>query len=315
MELKGGDVSSGNEVAQQDGVVDGDDINFLITNYNLVVTGGHPYEIGDINGNGIISHEDLFIASANYGLSGIPPLGNKFSGGQNNSAKIALDGTPEVTFENQEFTVFVSAENVDDLLGFVFTIQYDADKITLVEDGAIREGDFLQTRSGSTETIFFNRATDDGILVFGSLLGNNGDRVSGSGTIANLTFCSLADDIHPEISLMKVKIANSEAEIRGLGDVVQVPGEYSLSPNYPNPFNPETKIRFELPKASHVTLKIYNMLGQEVMTLVNSDKKAGYHVVNWNGKNQFGHPVASGVYLYRIVTPEFSKTMKMLLIK
>lgn len=314
-ELKGGDVSSGNLVAYQDGIVDGDDINFLITNYDLVVPGGHPYAIGDIDGNGVISEEDLFIASANFDREGIPPYGNKVSGGQNNAAKIALNGVPAVAFADQEFVVSVLVEDVDDLLGFVFTLEYDHNKITLVEEDAIREGDFLKTRHGGAETIFFNRQSDNGTLVFGSLLGSNGERVSGSGTIANLTFLSLADDIHPDIALMKVKIANSEAEIRRLGDVVQVPGEYSLSPNYPNPFNPETKIRFELPKASHVTLKIYNMLGQEIATLVNGDLKAGYKVVTWNGRNQFGYPVASGVYLYRLVTPEFSKTMKMLFIK
>lgn len=314
-ELKGGDVSSGNLVAYQDGIVDGDDINFLITNYNLVVTGDHPYAIGDIDGNGIISEEDLFIASANFDREGIPPYGNKVSGGQNNLAKVALDGIPEVTFENQEFTVSVFAEDVDDLLGFVFTIDYDPDEITLVENDAIREGDFLRTRSGSAGTIFFNRHSDSGMLVFGSLLGSNGEHLSGSGDIAILTFRSLVDDIHPNVTLTKVKIANSEAEIKGLGDVVQLPGAYSLSQNYPNPFNMETAIRFELPKAAHVTLKIYNMLGQEVATLVNGDIEAGYKVVKWEGKNQFGHPVASGMYIYRLATPEFSKAIKMLLIK
>lgn len=89
-----------------------------------------------------------------------------------------------------------------------------------------------------------------------------------------------------------------------------VPTKYDLLQNYPNPFNPNTQIQFELPVASHVNLEVYNSLGQKVMELVNEQRSAGYHTATFNASG-----LSSGVYLYKITTPSFTKTMKMLLIK
>lgn len=89
-----------------------------------------------------------------------------------------------------------------------------------------------------------------------------------------------------------------------------LPVQYSLSQNYPNPFNPVTKINFALPKQGLVTLKIYDVLGREVRTVVNEVKAAGYHTVEFNGSN-----IASGVYFYRLESNGFSDIKKMMLIK
>jgi len=83
-----------------------------------------------------------------------------------------------------------------------------------------------------------------------------------------------------------------------------------LSQNYPNPFNPTTTIRFSLPKREHVTLKVFDVLGREVATLVDGVKDAGEHSVVWNDAY-----VSSGVYFYRLTTPQFSQTKTMVLIK
>ncbi len=85
-----------------------------------------------------------------------------------------------------------------------------------------------------------------------------------------------------------------------------LPIAYSLSQNYPNPFNPSTEITYSLPRQTHVTLKIYNLLGQELATLVDEPKEAGQHSVSWDA---FGN--ASGIYFYRLETEEFSATRKM----
>lgn len=94
-----------------------------------------------------------------------------------------------------------------------------------------------------------------------------------------------------------------------------LPQRFELSQNYPNPFNPSTHIRFELPKAAAVTLTIYNSLGQEVRRLVDGLKPAGYHTVIWNGKDQNGRAVPSGVYHYRLQAGDFIATKKMVLAK
>ena len=94
-----------------------------------------------------------------------------------------------------------------------------------------------------------------------------------------------------------------------------IPSDFVLHPNYPNPFNLVTNIRFDLPKTSNVKLVIYNIMGQRVKTLIEEQQKVGYHVVQWDGKNEVGLKVASDVYIYRIEAGEFVKAKKMLFLK
>ena len=89
-----------------------------------------------------------------------------------------------------------------------------------------------------------------------------------------------------------------------------IPGEFALSQNYPNPFNASTVIRYQLASDEHVTLKVYNISGQEVSSLVNADQKAGQYTVQWNGKG-----VSSGVYFYTLTAGDFSQTHKMVFTK
>ena len=94
-----------------------------------------------------------------------------------------------------------------------------------------------------------------------------------------------------------------------------IPEEYALSQNYPNPFNPTTKMNYQLPKRSRVIISIYNIVGQEVRTLLNEDQDYGVHSITWNGVDQYGKSMATGVYFARLSTGSFSQTKKMLLLK
>ena len=98
-------------------------------------------------------------------------------------------------------------------------------------------------------------------------------------------------------------------------ELTPVPKEFSLHQNYPNPFNPVTTINYDLPKDAYVNLVIYDILGREVINLVGKDMSAGYQTVIWNTRNQFGSPVAAGIYFYQIQTRDFVKTKKMVLLK
>ncbi|MBU1101359.1 MAG: T9SS type A sorting domain-containing protein [Bacteroidetes bacterium] len=98
-------------------------------------------------------------------------------------------------------------------------------------------------------------------------------------------------------------------------DEEALPTEFSIDQNYPNPFNPSTSIRFGLPEASKVRLSIYNILGEEIKTLVNEELDAGYHHVIWNADNNNGSKVVSGAYFYKIVSGNNLITKKMLFIK
>ena len=105
----------------------------------------------------------------------------------------------------------------------------------------------------------------------------------------------------------------AETKILGPGTVVigiqnissELPNSYSLSQNYPNPFNPTTKIRFDVPKQDFVTIKIFDVLGREVATLVNEQLKPGTYEVGWNAVNY-----TSGIYFYSIKTFNFIDSKK-----
>ena len=119
-----------------------------------------------------------------------------------------------------------------------------------------------------------------------------------------------AHDLSARLSVLRFEAAVSVDDL-----TAGLPGQYSLAQNHPNPFNPQTTIRYTLPKASHVELVVYDVLGRQVRRLVQGVQPAGYHTVVWNGRNSHGQMVASGLYFYRIASGSFSETKKMVLLK
>lgn len=98
-------------------------------------------------------------------------------------------------------------------------------------------------------------------------------------------------------------------------DTIQMPKDFSLSNNYPNPFNPVTNIKYSIPKQSKVSVVIYNILGKRIKELVNEYKTPGHYSVKWNGTNKIGSKVSSGIYFYRIKAKDYHNVKKMLLLK
>ena len=96
----------------------------------------------------------------------------------------------------------------------------------------------------------------------------------------------------------------------GIENISVAPTTYSLSQNYPNPFNPNTKIQFSITKEAFVTLKVYDMLGREVETLVNGEKGSGTYEVSFDAST-----LSSGVYFYTINAKDFNKVKKMILLR
>lgn len=94
-----------------------------------------------------------------------------------------------------------------------------------------------------------------------------------------------------------------------------LPTSFAVSQNYPNPFNPTTTIDYAVSKQSFVSLKVYNLLGQEVKTLVAEEKSVGLHKAQWDGVDNAGVAVPSGMYLYKMVAGSFSETKKMMFLK
>ena len=128
----------------------------------------------------------------------------------------------------------------------------------------------------------------------------------------------MVDENGKTISMKKTEDVDIQIPIKS-GDVKgfegAVPASFKMEQNSPNPFNPETVIKFSLPQDARVTLKVYNVLGQVVNTLVDEALPAGNHSATWDGKNEQGRDVASGVYFYRIKAGDFESIQKMTLLR
>lgn len=143
---------------------------------------------------------------------------------------------------------------------------------------------------------------DEAVSIAQNLRENNSYSVAGRGPE------------HPKS--LKLVVGKSDFIAKKLTDIQLIPTTYELSQNFPNPFNPATAIRYGLPREERVTLQVYNLLGEEVVTLMDDEHQiAGYHVAIWDGRNKAGHVVSSGVYVYRIRAGVFTMTKKMALVK
>jgi spore coat protein A len=124
--------------------------------------------------------------------------------------------------------------------------------------------------------------------------------------------CHILD--HEENDMMQyMKVVGpmgKESEGEELAEHTIMPSDHALDQNFPNPFNPETQIRFQIPESSHVTIRIFNTAGQEVASLVNAELQAGWHTVSWNASH-----LASGAYFYRLEAGSFAAVKRMMLLK
>jgi polyvinyl alcohol dehydrogenase (cytochrome) len=107
----------------------------------------------------------------------------------------------------------------------------------------------------------------------------------------------------------------NKAGVEETNNTAATPTQFSLEQNYPNPFNPTTQIRFSMPEAAHVTLKVYDTIGQLVKTLVDGSMSAGVHQVTWDATDNNGNSLAGGVYFYKLTAGTFTQVHKMLLLK
>ena len=129
-----------------------------------------------------------------------------------------------------------------------------------------------------------------------------------------LTFSSEGGTSPPALGKAGTPVNKSESTVEEKS-AITIPTEYALGQNYPNPFNPATNIQFQLPENSWTVLKIYDLLGREIRTLINQEISTGSHVVSWDGTNDDGKVAPTGVYVYRLTTSHFVSTKKMIIVR
>ncbi|MFQ5651655.1 MAG: tandem-95 repeat protein, partial [bacterium] len=142
----------------------------------------------------------------------------------------------------------------------------------------------------------------------------NGDLFSLCGKLIDAADGDVTVRLVESLFVSKERLPITNASISAAG-TARIPTEFALLQNYPNPFNPSTQITFHLPQRAKVEIKIYNLKGELVRTLVNEEREPGRHKIIWNGRNGAGVPVASGLYLYRIKAGKWKDTMRMMLVK
>jgi hypothetical protein len=136
--------------------------------------------------------------------------------------------------------------------------------------------------------------------------------VDGSG---NVYVTGYSDGGGTHCDYVTIKYVQTPGEVKDETGNRELPSEFILSQNYPNPFNLSTKIEFTLPHSGFVWLDIYDILGKKLRTLVSENLSSGYKAVLWDGKDDLGKEVCSGIYFYQLKVGEFYETKKLVLLK
>ena len=275
----------------------------------------------DLDDNGTVDFADFILFVGSYGKTAQGPSTKPviLPPGVNENAEFSLRLGSERVVVGQNVFVDVSLANVQDLMGYGFVLNYDADKFEFVE-AAPADQDLLKSTGGETP-LFSSLANEAGQVSIANAV-VNASEISGGGDIVRLTFRVLqefAENARFEIAeglVFDPQQLSNPAVVAGVLNVQTTPTEFALLQNFPNPFNPETTIGYELAESADVTLQIYNVVGQVVRTLIAAEPQAaGRYQMRWDGMDDRGVSVSSGVYFYRISAGEFQTVRKLMLLK
>ena len=269
----------------------------------------------DLDGGGSVDFNDFFTFVDNFGKT---IAGKRWAAPTETDtrARFALEAFGGTRQQQRHITVRLWADQVQELKAYGAALNYDPKQVVF-EGARPGPGALLESRGGSAPlfSVLYQRP---GQLVVGNGL-TDGEAVSGRGLLAELDFRLLGHGTEAAFDLAEGYVASSGEQIKAVAQLSSarlVPRQYALFANFPNPFNPSTSIEYALPEAAEVELVIYDVLGQTVQTLVaNELQGAGYYHLTWDGRDQAGHGVSSGMNIYHLATQDFEQTRKMILLK
>jgi hypothetical protein len=322
-------------------VVDEINQNFVEIDGGIYVT---HYTLGDASRNGELSYYDAaMILKHLVGYVNLDDLQVDLSDASYNGEVSALDASVVAQFVAQlsndipptdnssllttsEFGGFDDAEfypgqnlevevlinQCSNLLSFELDIEYDGNIMSFTQ--SVWESPY--------DDFTIEENNEDGLLRIAGSSGNGSE--NGSLVKLNFTVAEDFDGEEIEITVSKYRLNENVEGVNVVGVFTKsamgiendlIPSQYTLHQNYPNPFNPITTLRYDLPEDAVVNITIYDIMGREIRTLVNSAQDAGFKSIIWNATNDYGKPVSAGVYLYKIQAGEFVQTKKMVLLK
>ena len=304
------DVGIKGDLANNDGVIDVTDIVFLINiilrNVPVPDAGTFEHFLADLNSDGSINIIDV-VRAVNI------VIGNAVS------KQIAASTGPAVLHlsdlksgDEGRLMLPIKSQFAGFVAGLELILKYDP--------AMIRIGDVQPTARLDGMTV--EQSVSEGMIhiIIYSVDGRTFQSPA-LNTLLNIPVEFLGND-GGSISVEQAIIADPQAQgvtlsiTNGSVKVSKTPTSFTLGLNAPNPFNPSTRISYDVPQTSRIRLTIYNLLGQEVVVLVDGVQAVGRYTVDWHGANTQGHSVASGVYLYRLTSETgFTETRRMTLLK
>ena len=284
-----------------DGIIDISDFSIFAANYGMSFADDPDNFIGayDMNADGVVDVSDFSIFAANFGSGAKVAKAAEAMP----TSDIPFSLAAEVDESTANYYVTVSLGESDNLKGFAFSLAYDTEAL-----------EFIDNSISGLVGLNISNVNEEGIIDVASWF--IGEDFNGSVTFG---FTSKGVNRNIDFELVSANVDDIEglAVATNLEDLTMkaLPTVYSLSNNYPNPFNPTTTIEYSIPQSGNVEIAVFNATGQKVRTLVNERQDASFYKVVWDGKNDTGESVASGLYIYRLVSGSFNKIEKMTLLK
>lgn len=324
--------------------------SFLLETENYLADNGDPDDVGsnsipafaDIDGDG---DQDLFVGEFDGNVNLYLNTGNvstphfELTAGKLGGIDVGQNSAPTLTDidDDGDFDLFVGAR--DGSVNFFVNAGKSFDSTfssTGVKFESIDVGDdaipvFIDADKDGDQDLFIGK--DRGTMSFHRNMGTaSADSFPASEATGSLASIDIGNDSSPALADIDndgdIDLFVGERE-GGIFFYRRIPGttsvdspendftpqDFVLAQNFPNPFNPQTTIAYSLSQSSRVTLSIYNLLGQRVATLIDAHQPAGRHSVRWDGKDDLGQNVASGIFFYRLETSGLVKTRRMVLLR
>ena len=258
-------------------------------------------------------------------LHGTGFLGKIATAGENGLGQIlALRIEPKGNDKHGDWLIDVVVENATDLSAFQFDLVFN----NLVKVKEVHLGELMANSENNVVVLEPKIDQASGKLAFGAFSYGKEQGVSGSGVLAHIRFESKSDGEQP-LKLENVQFTDRWGNLLPVAEIANatigkdallaIPKTFTLGQNYPNPFNPTTTITFGIPDQSgqsvKVNLSIYNLNGQLIKTLLDEDKQPGHYTFEWDGTDEKGQQVSTGLYFYSIEAGNYRATKKMIFTK
>jgi hypothetical protein len=317
--LLGGDVTGWEDtsgVSSPDNEVDQLDVDFITTYFGVSTTPTHAGQLADVDGDSLVWVPDLNMVAANFGSHGPSPsfrAAHSTTESHGETARVQLHSQRD---DSGRLTVSVVGDALAEVRAYGLTFAYD-ENLWRPEDRDAR------SVFGARPALEAYRNDGNGRVHLAAALIGEGVANVGDDALGSIVFTPLhpmASSSTAGVDLLAATVVGGDHQARaaqwsGSGSGAVLPGAFALQPAFPNPFNPETTLRIEIPTAASVRLDVYDVTGQKVRTLLAGTLAAGVHTVRWDGLDGRGQSVASGAYFARLQARGFRSERKMLLLR